>query len=162
MGVCFLVTHGGSRLVSAESSVARACSLLCPYLLEEVRARVETEDEEVRAAGRTYRSPRRLLAPSTALVEGTAPMLAPNSPGGGGGGGGATTPPFPCAYVSTSMQPDTSASISARWKWWLQSGRSLSPRGFLAPSSAMVAPEVLWQRCAVAGGGFFGVPRPPN
>ena len=54
---------GGSRHVSAWCSVSRACSLLCPYLLEEVRTRVETDDEEVRAAGRTYRTPRRLLAP---------------------------------------------------------------------------------------------------
>ena len=30
--VCLLVTHGGSCLVSAQSSVARACSLLCLYL----------------------------------------------------------------------------------------------------------------------------------
>ena len=73
---------GGSRHVSAWCSVSRACSLLCPYLLEEVRTRVETDDEEVRAAGRTYRTPRRLLAPSAALVEGRAPVLAPNSPGG--------------------------------------------------------------------------------
>ena len=78
-----LLPLGGSRHVSAWCSVSRACSLLCPYLLEEVRTRVETEDEEVRAAGRTYRTPRRLLAPSAALVEGRAPVLAPNSPGGG-------------------------------------------------------------------------------
>ena len=74
---------GGSRHVSAWCSVSRACSLLCPYLLEEVRTRVESEDEEVRVAGRTYRTPRRLLAPSAALVEGRAPVSAPNSPGGG-------------------------------------------------------------------------------
>ena len=73
---------GGSRHVSAWCSVSRACSLLCPYLLEEVRTRVDSEDEEVRAAGRTYRTPRRLLAPSAALVEGRAPVSAPNSPGG--------------------------------------------------------------------------------
>ena len=77
-----LLPLGGSRHVSAWCSVSRACSLLCPYLLEEVRTRVETEDEEVRAAGRTYRTPRRLLAPSAALVEGRAPVSAPNSPGG--------------------------------------------------------------------------------
>ena len=78
-----LLPLGGSRHVSAWCSVSRACSLLCPYLLEEVRTRVETDDEEVRAAGRTYRTPRRLLAPSAALVEGRAPVSAPNSPGGG-------------------------------------------------------------------------------
>ena len=65
-----LLPLGGSRHVSAWCSVSRACSLLCPYLLEEVRTRVETDDEEVRAAGRTYRTPRKLLAPSAALVEG--------------------------------------------------------------------------------------------
>ena len=73
---------GGSRHVSAWCSVSRACSLLCPYLLEEVRTRVDSEDDEVRAAGRTYRTPRRLLAPSAALDEGRAPVSAPNSPGG--------------------------------------------------------------------------------
>ena len=73
---------GGSRRVSAWCSVSRACSLLCPYLLEEVRTRVDSEDDEVRAAGRTYRTPRRLLAPSAALDEGWAPVSAPNSPGG--------------------------------------------------------------------------------
>ena len=77
-----LLPLGGSRHVSAWCSVSRACSLLCPYLLEEVRTRVESEDEEVRAAGRTYRTPRRLLAPSAALVEGRAPVSAPYSPGG--------------------------------------------------------------------------------
>ena len=77
-----LLPLGSSRHVSAWCSVSRACSLLCPYLLEEVRTRVETDDEEVRAAGRTYRTPRRLLAPSAALVEGRAPVSAPNSPGG--------------------------------------------------------------------------------
>ena len=73
---------GGSRRVSAWCSVSRACSLLCPYLLEKVRTRVDSEDDEVRAAGRTYRTPRRLLAPSAALDEGWAPVSAPNSPGG--------------------------------------------------------------------------------
>ena len=77
-----LLPLGGSRDVSAWCSVSRACSVLCPYLLEEVRTRVETDDEEVRATGRTYRTPRRLLAPSAALVEGRAPVSAPNSPGG--------------------------------------------------------------------------------
>ena len=77
-----LLPLGGSRHVSAGCSVSRACSLLCPYLLEEVHTRVETDDEEVRAAGRTYRTPRRLLAPSAALVEGRASVSAPNSPGG--------------------------------------------------------------------------------
>ena len=41
--------YGGSRQVSLMSSVSRAYSLLCRYLLEEVRTRMETEDEEVRA-----------------------------------------------------------------------------------------------------------------
>ena len=77
-----LLSLGGSRHGSESCSVSRACSLLCPYLLEEERTRVETEDEEVRAAGRTYRTRRRLLAPSAALVEGRAPVAAPNSPGG--------------------------------------------------------------------------------
>ena len=79
-----LLPLGCSRHVSAWCSVSRACSLLCPYLLEEVRTRVETDDEEVRAAGRTYCTPERLLAPSAALVEGRAPVSAPNSQGGGG------------------------------------------------------------------------------
>ena len=77
-----LLPLGGSRHVSAWCSVSRACSPLCPYLLEEVRTRMEADDEEVRAAGRTYRTPRRLLAPSAALVEGGGPVSAPNSPGG--------------------------------------------------------------------------------
>ena len=77
-----LLPLGGSRHVSAWCSVSCACSLLCPYLLEEVHTRVETEGEEVRVAGRTYRTPRRLLAPSAALVQGRAPVSAPNSPGG--------------------------------------------------------------------------------
>ena len=55
--------HGRSRQVSLMSLVPRAYSLLCRYLLEEVRTRVETEDDEVRAAGRTYRTPRRLPPP---------------------------------------------------------------------------------------------------
>ena len=57
-----LLPLGGSRHVSARCSVSRACSLLCPYLLEEVHTWVESEDEEVRVVGRTYRTPRRLLA----------------------------------------------------------------------------------------------------
>ena len=77
-----LSSLGGSRHVCAWCSVYRACSLLCPYVLEEVRTRSETDDEEVRAAGRTYRTPRRLLAPSVALVEGRAPVSVPNCPGG--------------------------------------------------------------------------------
>ena len=77
-----LLPLGGSRRVSAWCSVSRAFSSLCPYLLKEVRTRVGTEDEAVRAAGRTYRTPRRLLAPSAALVEGRAPVSAPNSPRG--------------------------------------------------------------------------------
>ena len=77
-----LLPLGGSRHISAWCSVSRACSLLCPYLLEEVRTRVETDDEEVRAAGRTSRTLRRLLAQSAALVEGRAPVSALNSPGG--------------------------------------------------------------------------------
>ena len=81
---CFSI-YSGSRHVSPVSSVSHACSLLCQYLLEEVRTRVETEYEEVRAAGRTYRTPRRLFVPSAALVEGMAPVSSPNSPGGGGG-----------------------------------------------------------------------------
>ena len=58
-------TPGGSRLALFLTSVTLACSLLCPYLLEEVRIRVETEDEEGQAVGRTYRTPRRLFVPST-------------------------------------------------------------------------------------------------
>ena len=77
-----LLPLGGSRHVSAWCSVSRACWLLCPYLLEEVLTRVETDDEEVWAAGRTFRTPQRLLAPSAALVEGRAPVSAPNSRGG--------------------------------------------------------------------------------
>ena len=78
-----LLPLGGSRHVSAWCSVSRACSLPCPYLLEQVRTRVETDDEKVRAAGRNYRTPRRLLAPSAALVEGRAPVSASSSLGGG-------------------------------------------------------------------------------
>ena len=148
---------GGSRHVSAWCSVSRAFSLLCPYLLEEVRTRVDSEDEEVRAAGRTYRTPRRLLAPSAALVEGRAPVSAPNSPGG------PTAHPLPGDCVSTSERPDTGAVVSVRWKWRLQSGRALSSPGSLPPPSAMEAPEVLWQRRGEADGGFIcGIPWPPN
>ena len=147
----------GSRHVSAWCSVSRACSLLCPYLLEEVRTRVETEDEEVRAAGETYRTPRRLLAPSAALVEGRAPVSAPNSPGG------PTAHPLPGARVSTSERPDTGAVVSVRWKWRLQSGRALSSPGPLPPPSAMEAPGVLWQRRGETGGGFIcGIPWRPS
>ena len=152
-----LLPLGGSRHVSAWCSVSRACSLLCPYLLEEVRTRVETQDEEVRVAGRTYRTPRRLLAPSAALVEGRAPVLAPNSPGG------AECHPLPGARVSTSERPDTGAVVSVRWKWRLQSGRALSSPGPLPPPSAMEAPELLWQRRGETGGGFTcGIPWPPS
>ena len=83
-GSNFLPTYGG-RHVSSMSSVPHACSLVCPYLLAEVRTRLETEDEEVRAAGRTYPTPRGLFVPSAALVEGRARASAPNGPGGGGG-----------------------------------------------------------------------------
>ena len=65
------------------SSMSRAYSLLCRYLPEEVRTRVETKDDEVRAAGRTYRTPRTLFVPSAVLVEGRALVSAPNSRGGG-------------------------------------------------------------------------------
>ena len=153
-----LLPLGGSRHVSAWCSVSHACSLLCPYLLEEVRTRVETDDVEVRATGRTYRTPRRLHAPSAALVEGGAPVSAPNSPGGG-----ATAHPLPGACVSTSERPDTGAVVSVRWKWRLQSGRALSSPGPLPPPSAMDAPEVLWQRRGETGGGFIcGIPWPPS
>ena len=152
-----LLPLGGSRHVSAWCSVSRACSLLCPYLLEEVRTRVETDDEEVRAAGRTYRTPRRLLAPSAALVEGRAPVSAPKARGG------ATAHPLPGACVSTSERPDTGAVVSVRWKWRLQSGRALSSPGPLPPPSAMEAPEVLWQGRGETGGGFIcGIPWPPS
>ena len=90
-----LLPLGGGRHVSAWCSVSRACSLLCPYLPEEVRTRVETDDEEVRAAGRTYRTPRRLLAPAAALVEGRAPVSAPNSPRGADC---PSSPWCPCIY----------------------------------------------------------------
>ena len=83
VGIYVLFTLGGRRLVSAESPLALACSLLWPYLPEEVSTRVDTEDEEVRAAGRTYHTPRRLFAPTAALVEGRAPVSARKSPGGG-------------------------------------------------------------------------------
>ena len=135
-----LYTLGGSRRISALASVSLARSLLWPYLLEEVRTRVEMEDEEVRAVGRTYCTPRRLLVPSTTRVEGRAPVLAPYGRGGGGG----ASHPFPGACVSTSKHSDT-ASVSAIRKWRLLSGRTLSPPGPLPPSSAMQAPEVRWQ-----------------
>ena len=154
-----LVTYGGGRLVSSESSVARACSLLCAYLLEEVHTRVEAEDEEVQAAGRTYRTPRRLFVPSAALVEGRAHVSAPNDPGEGG----LTTHPVPGARVSTSVRPDTGAIVSARRKWRLQSSRALSSPGQLPPPSAMEAPEVLWHSRGVTGGDFgCGIPWPPG
>ena len=120
------------------SSMSRTYSLPCRYLLEEVRIRVETKDDVVRAAGRTYRTPRRLFVPSAALVEGRAPVSAPSSPGGG-----LTTHPFPGARVSTSAQPDTGAVVLVCWKWRLQSGRALSSPGPLPPPSAMEAPEAL-------------------
>ena len=133
------------------SSVSRAYSLLCRYLLEEVRTRVETEDDEVRAAGLTYRTPRRLLVPSAALVKGRATVSAPNSRGGGG----VTTHPFPSACVSTSTQPDTGAVVSLCGKWRLQSGCELMPPGPLPPPSALEAPKVLWQWRSVTDGGFI-------
>ena len=49
---------------------------------------METVDGEVRAAGRTYRTPRRLLVPSAALVEGRAPVSHQTARGG------LTTHPF--------------------------------------------------------------------
>ena len=88
---------------------------------------METDEEEVRAPERTYRMPRRLLAPSAALVEGRPPVLAPNSPGG------PTAHPLPGACVSTSERPDTGAVVLVRWKWRLQSGRALSSPGFATP-----------------------------
>ena len=152
-----LLPLGRSRHVSAWCSVSRACSPRCPYLLEEVRTRVEKDDEEVRAAGRTYRTPRRLLAPSAAPVEQMAPVSAPNSPGG------AAAHPLPGARVSTSERPDTGAVVSVRWKWRLQSSRALSSPGPLPPPSAMEAPESLWQRCGETSGGFIcGIPWPPS
>ena len=104
---------------------------------------METEDEEVRAVGRTYRTPIKFFVPSTALVEGRAPVLAPYGPGGAGGGG--TSHPLPCARVSTSEQSDIGASILAIWKLHLQSVRTLLPPRPLPPPSALEAPEVLWQ-----------------
>ena len=102
----------------------------------------------VRAAGRTYRKPRRLLVPSAALVEGRAPVSAPNSPGG------LTTHPVPGACVPTSTHLDTGAVVSVCGKWRLRSGGALSPSGPLPPPSAMEAPEVLWQWRGVMDGGF--------
>ena len=84
-GSRFLATYGGSRHLPPMSSMSRACSLMCQYLLEEVHTWLETENEEVRAAGRIYGTPGRLFVPSAALAEGRAPVSAPNSPGGGGG-----------------------------------------------------------------------------
>ena len=82
-----------------------------------------------------YRTPRRLVALSSALVQGRAPVSAPNTPGGGG----VTTYPLPGSCVSTSVRPNTGSPTSAHQKWRLQSGRSLSSPGSLPP------PEVLWQ-----------------
>ena len=102
VGICLLVTHGGSRLVSADSSLARACSLLCPYIPEDVRTRVPTVDDEVRAAGPlTVRREGFLCHPPPLFWHLTAPP---------GGGGGATSHPFPDACVSTSEQRDTAVS----------------------------------------------------
>ena len=73
--------------------------------------------------------------------------------------GGLTAHPVPGACVSISERPDTGAVVSVRWKWRLQSGRALSSPGPLPPPSAMVAPEVLWQRRGETGGGFIcGIP----
>ena len=149
-----LLPLGGGRHVSAWCSVSRACSLLGPYLLEEVRTRVETEDEEVRAAGRTYRTPRRLLAPPVALVEGRAPVSAPNSTGGG-------RPPI---LSLVPVYPLPSGLIPVPWyqsagSGGYKSGRALSSPGPLPPPSAMEAPEVLWQRRGETDGGFIcGIP----
>ena len=82
-GSHFLATYGGSRHVSPMSSVSHACSLGCQYLLEELRTRVETQNEEVRATGRTYHTAGRLFVPSAALVERRAPISALHSQGGG-------------------------------------------------------------------------------
>ena len=77
--------------------------------------------------------------------------------------GGPTAHPLPGARVSTSERPDTGAVVSVRWKWRLQSGRALSSPGPLPPSSAMEAPEVLWQRRGEADRGFIcGIPWPPS
>ena len=146
-----LLPLGGSRHVSAWCLVSRACSLLCPYLLEEVRTRVETEDEEVRAAGRTYCTPRR-----PPWSRGGPLFRHPTARGG------PTAHPLPGACVSTSERPDTGAVVSVRWKRRLQSGRALSSPGPLPPPSAMEAPEVLWQRRGETDGGFIcGIPWPP-
>ena len=77
-------TQGSSCLALLLTSLTLACSLLCPYLLEEVCTRVETEDEEVRALGSTCRTPRRLFAPSNPSVEETPLVLAPYGLGGVG------------------------------------------------------------------------------
>ena len=77
--------------------------------------------------------------------------------------GGPTAHPLPGARVSTSERPDTSAVVSVRWKWRLQSGRALSSPGPLPPPSAMEAPEALWQRRGETDGGFIcGIPWPPS
>ena len=123
-------THGGRLLVSAEPPMTCACSLLWPYLLEEVRTRVGLVDDEARAAGRPYSTPRSLLMPSAALVNGRAPILAPNSPGGGGG---LTTHPFPGAFVSTFVQPDTGASVLAPEVAATKRPFALAPRGHCHP-----------------------------
>ena len=142
LDIDFLLTQGGSRLTSSMSSLARACSLLCPYLLEEVRTRVRMDDEEVWAAGRTYRTPRRLLVPSAALVEGRAPVLAPNSPGGGGGGHPILSlvpvSPLPNGLIPV---PRYHPVGSGGYKAAVRS----RPPGSLPPLSAMEAPEVRWQ-----------------
>ena len=70
---------------------------------------METENEEVRAAARTYRMPRRLFAPSTALVEGRAPVSARNSPEG------VDHPSFPwclCLHFRTARYRCRSISLS--------------------------------------------------
>ena len=141
--------HGGSRPVSLMSSVSRAYSLLCHYLLEEVPARVETEDDDVRAAGRTYRTPRRLLVPSATLVKGRALCRHQAAQGG------LTTLLVPGACVSTSTHPDTAAMVSVLGKWRLQSGCALLPSGPLPPPRAMEAPEVLWHWRGATDGGFI-------
>ena len=151
-----LLPLGGSRHVSARCSVSRACSLMCPYLLEQVRTRVETDDEEVRAAGRTYRTPRCVLRHPPPWSRGGPLFRHPTARGG------LTAHPL-LACVSTSERPDTGAVVSIRWKWRLQSGRALSSPGSLPPPSAMEAPEVLWQRRGETGGGFIcGIPWPSS
>ena len=114
-------TLGGSRRVLVLVSLTLASFLWRPYLLKEVRTRVE---QKMRRCGQ--------WGGLTVCLEGFLCHPPPLLRGGPlswhlTAQGGLTSHPLPCACVPTSEQFDTGAAVSAIRKWWLQSGRILSP-----------------------------------